>query len=154
MDYNSNSDFRKETREFNFSDGTVMTVTGPAYLLEEMDNDTDDNDNNDTSENVSELPPSITEGPDTSVTVSEQPSIETLTAEIRMYLQIANQSIIEVGKRLILAKELVPYGEWKNWLKNNFNLKYRMAANFMAVAERFGNVHSNTLLDISTFAHA
>lgn len=71
MDYNSNSDFRKETREFNFSDGTVMTVTDPAYLLEEMDNDTDDNDNNDTSENVSELPPSITEAPDTSVTVSE-----------------------------------------------------------------------------------
>ena len=106
---------------------------------------------NNNSENVSELPPSITEAPDSSVIDSEQPSIETLTAEIKMYLHIANQSIIEVGKRLILAKELIPYGEWKNWLKNNFNLKYRMAANFMEISRRFSEVHSNALLDISTF---
>ncbi|MBQ7198572.1 MAG: DUF3102 domain-containing protein, partial [Selenomonadaceae bacterium] len=39
------------------------------------------------------------------------------------------------------------HGEWQNWLDDNFGLKYRMAANFMAVAERFGNVHSNAHLN-------
>lgn len=80
---------------------------------------------------------------DTSVTNTEQPTIEVLTAEIKMYLHIANQSVIEVGKRLIQAKELVAHGEWANWLKSNFNLGQRMANNFMAIAERFGKMSNN-----------
>ena len=96
---------------------------------------------NNNSENVSELPPSITEAPDSSVIDSEQPSIETLTAEIKMYLHIANQSIIEVGKRLIQAKEMLPHGEWANWLKKNFNLTQQSANRFMRVAERFGKLN-------------
>ena len=90
---------------------------------------TSDNSNiNDNSENVSELPPSI----------SVQPSVETLTAEIKMYLHFANQSIIEVGKRLIQAKKLLHHGEWANWLKNNFSLTDRTARRFMQISERFG----------------
>ena len=106
------------------------------------------------TENVSELPPAITEAPvhtDTSVINSEIPSIEILTAEIKMYLHIANQSIIEVGKRLILAKEMLPHGEWYSWLKNNFNLSNSMATRFMQIAERFSNRVSIHDFDISTF---
>lgn len=61
---------------------------------------------------------------------------------------------MEIGKRLILAKELVAHGEWVNWLKSNFNLKQRMAYNFMEIANRFGDsakLHSNATFDISTF---
>ena len=83
----------------------------------------------------------------TGTTVETKLTIETLTAEIKMYLNVASLSIIEVGKRLIQAKELVAHGDWQNWLNNNFNLKVRMAQNFMAVAERFGKTHSNAFLN-------
>ena len=90
----------------------------------------------DTSVNpVSVMPPPIAEKP--------APNIEVLTVEIKFYLGQMTQNIIEVGKRLILAKKLVPHGEWKSWLEKNFNLKYRMAANFMAVANRFGNMSNS-----------
>ena len=74
-----------------------------------------------------------------------------LTAEIKMYLHIANQSIIEVGKRLIQAKELVAHGEWANWLKSNFNLGQSMADKMMKVAGRFSNSESIPNFDILTF---
>ena len=74
-------------------------------------------------------------------------SLEELTTGIHFYLREMGQNVIEIGKRLILAKELVPHGEWMSWLDDNFGLKYRMAANFMAVAERFANVHSNAHLN-------
>ena len=90
----------------------------------------------DTSVNpVSVMPPPIAEKPAL--------TIEVITVEIKFYLGQMTQNIIEVGKRLIMAKELVPHGEWKSWLEKNFNLKYRMAANFMAVASRFGNMSNS-----------
>ena len=76
----------------------------------------------------------------------KQTNIATLTAEIKMYLHIANQSIIEVGKRLIIAKEMLPYGEWKNWLTQNFNLKERMAQRFMEISRRFSETSTSTFL--------
>jgi hypothetical protein len=39
-------------------------------------------------------------------------------------------------------------------LKENFDLKYRMAANFMAVAERFGKVYSNALFQNANGSNA
>ena len=48
----------------------------------------------------------------------------------------------------------MPHGEWLNWLKVNFNLKQRMAYNFMEIAKRFGDsakLHLNATFDISTF---
>ena len=117
--------------KLNFSRGDIFMdekTNTSVVTADNQESTQKTNENGDTSL----MPAPIAEVAD------KQTNIATLTAEIKMYLHIANQSIIEVGKRLILAKELVPYGEWKNWLKNNFNLKYRMAANFMAVAERFG----------------
>ena len=75
--------------------------------------------------------------PDTATT------LENLTSGIRFYLREMGQTIIEIDKHLILAKALVRYGEWQNWLKDNLGLKIRSAQNFMAVAERFGNTHLN-----------
>lgn len=82
----------------------------------------------------------------TGATVEEKPSLETLTIEIKLhivqrdfYLAHAAQSVIEIGKRLIAAKELVPHGEWANWLESNFNLSQNVAGRYMQVAKRFGN---------------
>ena len=82
----------------------------------------------------------------TLMSVDSSATLEVLTDEIKFYLRKMGQNVIEIGKRLILAKALVPHGEWQLWLEDNFNLKYRMAANFMAVAERFGKVQSTALL--------
>ena len=71
-------------------------------------------------------------------TTAEQPTIEQLTVEVKFYLGQLAQNIIEVGKRLIQAKALLPHGEWQNWLENNFQLTVRTARRFMQIADRFG----------------
>ena len=84
-------------------------------------------------------------------------NLDSLTVEIKQYFNVARYSVIEVGKRLILAKELVPHGKWASWLKDNFNLKRQMAQNFMNIAERFGKNDSDAYyqsignIDISAF---
>ncbi len=71
-----------------------------------------------------------------------------LELEIKFYLGKTAQNIIEVGKRLIQAKALVAHGQWQQWLQNNFQLKDRMARNFMQCAEQFGNWHLNADLNL------
>jgi len=78
--------------------------------------------------------------------VEEKPSLLQLIVEVKVflfqkdfYLAQAAQSIIEVGKRLIAAKELVPHGEWKNWLDGNFSLSQNIAGRYMQAAKRFSN---------------
>lgn len=92
---------------------------------------------------VSVMPPPIAE--------KSTPTVESLTVEIKFYLGQMTQNIIEVGKRLIQAKELIPHGQWGGWLETNFNLKVRMAQNFMAIANRFDN--SSNSQNTQTFAY-
>ena len=72
------------------------------------------------------------------VTFDSSTTLEDLTDEIKYYLRKMGQNIIEIGKRLTLAKEKLPHGEWQNWLEDNFNLSNQTARKFMQVAERFG----------------
>lgn len=76
-------------------------------------------------------------------------TIEELTSEIQYYLVKMGQNAIEAGKRLILAKAKLQHGEWQNWLADNFNLSYKMAAKFMQVAERFSKVSTSRLFSQS-----
>lgn len=69
-------------------------------------------------------------------------NLEQLTVEIKFYVNQWGQNTIEIGKRLIAAKEIVGHGNFSKWLEDNFNLKQRMANNFMACAERFANSQS------------
>lgn len=46
---------------------------------------------------------------------------------------------IEIGERLLEAKELVPRGEWGNWLKKNVNYSQSTANNFMRLYKEYGN---------------
>lgn len=50
------------------------------------------------------------------------------------------------GKRLIQAKELIPHGEWANWLQNNFNLSQESARKFMRCSEKFGKSTTSWIL--------
>lgn len=76
-------------------------------------------------------------------------SLDTLADEIRYFMRGIVKDIIEVGKRLIDAKEIVPHGLWKDWLKNNFNLKRQSAQNFMRIAQRFGNDNDFNILNFN-----
>lgn len=46
---------------------------------------------------------------------------------------------IEIGERLLEAKDLVPHGEWGNWLKVNVNYSQSTANNFMRLYKEYGN---------------
>ncbi|MCM3113625.1 DUF3102 domain-containing protein [Lederbergia lenta] len=47
-------------------------------------------------------------------------------------------SSIEIGKRLVEAKELVPHGEWGNWLEDSVEYSQRTANNLMKIYEEYG----------------
>lgn len=81
--------------------------------------------------------------------LEETATIEELTTEIQLYLGKIGQNIIEIGKRLVLAKAKLPHGEWRNWLKDNFNLSKSTANNFMRCAERFSNFQTSGNLNPS-----
>ena len=63
-----------------------------------------------------------------------------LTVEIKFYVNQWGQNTIEIGKRLIAAKELVAHGEWGKWLEENFNLSQPSATRFMKCAKHFSNL--------------
>lgn len=67
-------------------------------------------------------------------------SIGTVTAEIvaisNQAAQMAYMSMIEIGKRLVEAKDLVEHGEWGDWLKNEVKFSQRTANNFMNIYRR------------------
>lgn len=72
-----------------------------------------------------------------------------LELEIKFYLGQTAQNIIEVGKRLIQAKQLVNHGHWQNWLEKNFQLSHTSAKRFMQCAERYSNSATSHLLNQS-----
>ena len=70
--------------------------------------------------------------------LSEAEEIGQITTRIRASLARAATDIIEVGKDLLRAKELLPHGEFTGWLASQFELSHRSANQFMAAARRFG----------------
>ncbi|MGG4397220.1 DUF3102 domain-containing protein [Paenibacillus thiaminolyticus] len=69
-----------------------------------------------------------------------------IAAEIRgidaQARELVLRSAVEIGKRLNEAKELVPHGEWGNWLKENVDYSQSTANNFMRLADGYGNSQS------------
>ena len=54
---------------------------------------------------------------------------------IRGLLKLTVENIIEIGRRLVEAKKLVPHGCWLPWLNNEFGWHVRTARRFMQVHE-------------------
>lgn len=65
--------------------------------------------------------------------------VDTLTAEINIYKQQAGACIVEIGRRLIRAKEILPHGQWAAWLAEKVEFSERTAQNFMRVAKEYAN---------------
>ncbi|MBR3747626.1 MAG: DUF3102 domain-containing protein [Selenomonadaceae bacterium] len=58
---------------------------------------------------------------------------------MKLCVDVAMFTFIEVGKRLIQAKSLVAHGEWGEWLKKNFELGQSEPLSKKACAEAIFN---------------
>lgn len=72
--------------------------------------------------------------------------LETIEGEILFYKQQTATGIMEIGKRLIEAKEQLPHGTWGTWLKEKVEFSHATANKFMKVANEFSN--SSTLRNL------
>lgn len=72
---------------------------------------------------------------------------ETVGAEIRNLTSAARYLnvyyAVEIGRRLTEAKELVPHGEWMNWLKEETEFSQPTANRFMRVFAEYGAEQGN-----------
>ncbi|WP_274363731.1 DUF3102 domain-containing protein [Paenibacillus thermotolerans] len=49
------------------------------------------------------------------------------------------QASIEIGRRLVEAKAMVPHGEWGNWLEETVDYSQSTANNLMKIYQEYGN---------------
>ena len=72
-----------------------------------------------------------------------QRDIAVVTAEIKDICAQARRMMliyaIEVGRRLVEAKEILPHGEWGEWLKNEVEVSQDTANNHMKLFEAYGS---------------
>ena len=68
--------------------------------------------------------------------------INKIETEIVMLKQQTAQNIIEIGRRLIQAKEMLPHGEWGKWLDEKVEFTQQTANKFMKAANELGNYAS------------
>lgn len=69
-------------------------------------------------------------------------TVAQITSEIILLKQQTAQNIIEIGRRLIQAKEALPHGKWETWLETSVDFKKTTASKFMRVANEFANVQT------------
>lgn len=53
--------------------------------------------------------------------------------------QVALNGAIEIGRRLVEAKDMLPHGEWGRWLKDEVDFSQRTANNFMQLFNEYGS---------------
>lgn len=66
-------------------------------------------------------------------------TIEAITEEILFYKAQAGASILEIGRRLIEAKEQLQHGEWLGWLEEKVDFSESTAQRFMRLAREYEN---------------
>ena len=69
--------------------------------------------------------------------------INIITAEIkdlrRQAQSMALLYTVEIGRRLVEAKQALPHGKWGDWLKNEVEFSQSTANNFMRLYEEYGS---------------
>lgn len=66
-------------------------------------------------------------------------SLEIIGAEIRALTSSMLTNIIEIGRRMVEAKELLPHGDFGPWIKENTGYSHSTANNFMRLFNEYGN---------------
>ena len=73
--------------------------------------------------------------------------LSAITEEIQFYKAQAGQCIVEIGKRLLEAKEQLPHGQWESWLEKSVEFSLGTAKRFMKIASEYGSNRS-ALIDL------
>ena len=75
--------------------------------------------------------------------VEKARSIEVVTDEIKSLVSSAQSVMlgyaVEIGRRLVEAKDLLPHGEWGKWLREKVEFSQSSANNFMKLFEEYGD---------------
>lgn len=70
-------------------------------------------------------------------------SADSIATEIRVIVaqtqQVLTYAAVKIGQNLIEAKQLVPHGEWGDYIKHSCGFSQRSANTYMQLAEEFGN---------------
>lgn len=82
-------------------------------------------------------------------------TLETVAAEIRTFTASMLVNILEIGRRLCEAKEMVPYGQFGTWVEENTGYSRSTANNFMRLFQEYGNTQGSLfgaeIEDVQTF---
>ena len=70
--------------------------------------------------------------------------IEVIENEIIFFKAQASASMLEIGRRLIEAKEQLPHGQWQKWLAEKVAFSERSAQRFMRIAEGYSKADNLT----------
>ena len=85
------------------------------------------------------------------VPMKDQRDISTVTTEIRTLHRQAQRMIlgyaIEIGRRLTEAKEMLPHGQWGEWLKTEVEFSQSTAQNFMRIFTEYGDSQTSLFGD-------
>lgn len=76
----------------------------------------------------------------------EERDIDVITEEINFYKQQAGMAILEIGKRLVEAKEQLSHGEWLPWLEKKVEFSERSAQQYIRLWREYGK--SATVADL------
>ena len=68
---------------------------------------------------------------------------ELVAAEIRALTASMLNDVIEIGRRMCEAKEMIPYGEFGEWIKENTGYSSSTANNFMNLYREYGDRQSS-----------
>lgn len=63
----------------------------------------------------------------------QERTLEVIAGEIRTYSDLLAESVIEIGRRLCEAKEMVPHGQFMDWVKKNTGYSKSSANRFMTI---------------------
>lgn len=72
--------------------------------------------------------------------------LEVIEGEIHIFKAQASASMLEIGRRLIEAKEQLPRGQWQKWLAEKVEFTERTAQRFMRIAEAYKDADTVSVL--------
>ena len=74
--------------------------------------------------------------------------IGVITNDIQYYWRLGQQTtftcVIEIGRRLCEAKDLVKHGEWGKWIETNFEFSQQSANRFMQLFQEYGEISNSS----------
>lgn len=88
--------------------------------------------------------------------LQQERTLEVIAGEIRTYKGLIVASAIEIGRRLYEAKELIPHGQFIEWVKNNTGLSRTTTNDYMWLFKEFSKEQGclfGAELNVRTFEH-